>query len=141
MLSKRWWGRFTDEEAGASFEVVPLSALPSTDGLDLYPSERGACCYHCETDWRRITDAAVRWLESGSDPLDFEAIQRRAKEVGLDNREVEGLLRLFNPHVAIAWLGEADRLTNGRHRLHALRASGVERCVAYTGRGERHFGP
>lgn len=133
----------TEEQLRASFEVVCLSELPPTPSAELRPSKRGACCLHCEADWPRIAAAAVQWLESGSDPLDYAGIERHAQGLGLDHESIRWLDSLFRPSWAICWLCRSGQLVNGRHRLHALRAAGVERCVVYTGKGEPRadFGP
>jgi len=124
----------TDDELRRSFEVVPVSDLPSTDGLELVPSDRDACCAHCEADWPQVADVAVAWLESGGDPLDLAGLDRRARDAQLGADELDALWSLFAD--PITWFRGRDRYVNGRHRVHALRAAGVERCVVYTGRGE-----
>lgn len=127
----------TKAEQRASFEVLALDELPAIVGVELRPSKHGACCLHCEADWPRIAGAAVQWLESGRDPLDRTAIERHARRLGLDVDSTRWLLSLFKPWDAIVWLRRGGQFVNGQHRLHALRAAGVERCVVYTGRGER----
>ena len=134
-MSDSW--EITDDEARESFEVVRLDDLPPTDDIELSPSETDACCYHCEADWRRIGPAAVAILRAGVDPLDRNAIVAAAKELGLDAPARGWLLTLFSTIDAIIVLRQSPRFTNGRHRVHALRAADVDECVVYTGRGER----
>jgi hypothetical protein len=127
----------SDEEMRGSFEVVRLEDLPP-DGIEVVPSVDQACgCHWCEADWPAIANTAVAILEAGIDPLNDAAIHSHSEALGW--RENGWLQSLFNPTQAIIVLRDSQQFTNGRHRTHALRVAGVERCVVYTGRGEMPY--
>jgi hypothetical protein len=73
-----------------------------------------ACPFH-RADWQRIADAAVA-LARGEDPGTLPV------------REARWLASLLED--PIAWDQGSTRLDNGQHRVCALRAAGVDLCVA-----------
>jgi hypothetical protein len=130
----------TDDEARASFELVRVDDLPPVDRPDIpvvHTDDGRPCgCDWCQHNWRKIAAASVTIFEEGVDPLDRDAIDARAGELGLANDERGLLLTLFSPTDAIIELRHCGQYTNGMHRVHALRMAGVEVCVVYTGKGE-----
>jgi hypothetical protein len=129
----------SEDEERASFEVVRVADLPpiERDDIGVVPSSTRPCgCYWCDADWRAIAEAAVTIHEEGIDPLDRNAVEARATELGVSVEDRSWLLTLFNPPEAIVVLRGSGEFTNGMHRTHALRMAGVVWCVVYTGRGE-----
>lgn len=135
------WG-ITEEEERASFEVLRVADLPPVerDDIPVVPHSSRPCgCYWCDANWPTIARVAVEALETGIDPFDDEEIARRAQAAGLSSEDVGWLFTLFNPSQSIMVLRNGGQFTNGMHRTHALRMHGVERCVVYTGKGERPY--
>ena len=130
----------SDDEKRSSFEILWVHDLPPIDRDDIriVPSLLRRCgCHHCKGNWPKISRVAVEILEAGIDPLDHDAIVARAHQARLNARDRGWLYSLFYPSEAITVLRGSREYTNGMHRVHALRVAGVDRCVVYTGRGER----
>lgn len=92
-------------------------------------------CRYCEGDWPGIAAASVSGLFAGIDPLDDEAILCHAGATLHGQRDQRWLLSLFTDPIVAG--PNDERFTNGRHRVHAMRASGAQRVVVYTKAGEQ----
>lgn len=108
----------------ASFEVVDLEELPATDA-EL--AER-----YGKADWPAIASLAIELLEEEVSPHDDKTIRARGT-AALTNEGCGLLQSLFFAPIAIP--REASAFINGRHRIAAMRAAGVRRCVVHTDRG------
>lgn len=113
-------GREGEVPAGAHFFL----------GLD--PDRLAACHYH-DHDWRAIAEAAVELFTQIVPLVQVEAhdIRREASRLlpeGPDRDELTFLF--FDP---IIWSPEAPSVTNGQHRICALKAADAPECPVVTG--------
>lgn len=104
----------------AAFCVLELARLPSTPA--------GFARRYGDLDWRLLARAAIEIFESGVDPLDREAIMARTDALGGSAFQSTMLASLFRSPITVSL--DAGSYTDGMHRTAALRAAGVERCVA-----------
>jgi hypothetical protein len=92
----------------------------------LSAAQFAACAYHQTTDWRTLASASVRLFRGFADRPVCELL--RAVE-GLPSSEWdrEALYGLFvDP---IVWGRGNESVTNGQHRICAIRASGARLCA------------
>jgi hypothetical protein len=105
---------------------------PDADGADqvahaelftlLTPADMAACPYH-QANWAAIAAAAVQLASEDSQ----QAARTRAQTwPGLSESDRKGLASLFREPVR--WDDGDNLLTNGQHRLCALRAAGAAAC-------------
>jgi hypothetical protein len=88
----------------------------------LTPADMAACPYH-QADWAAIAAAAVQL--AGEDSLET-ARDRAESWPGMSEGDRRGLVSLF--WEPVSWDDGDDGLTNGQHRLCALRAAGAAAC-------------
>ncbi|WP_328843019.1 hypothetical protein [Streptomyces sp. NBC_00258] len=90
---------------------------------NLTEKEFAACPYH-QGDWRAIAEAALAFAEVDEDEEPERASELHAME-HLSPRDREWAQAMVGDHI---WWDEGDTsLTNGQHRLCAMRAAGVTR--------------
>jgi hypothetical protein len=115
------------------FAVVPVAAFPFAHGLFRCDHRRSGdldmCSYH-RPDWRLIADASVTAAELAGAGADVDALLAACDGMDLLDDERQWLYSLFA--YPIVWRPGAEEVTNGQHRLCALRAAGAERVVADT---------
>lgn len=88
------------------------------------PSDRALCSYH-QADWAGIAAAAGAILADGCHDLQ-QLLSRAEDYTDLGVTERDWLVSLFAD--PIVWSDDSTALTNGQHRLCALRAAGVRSC-------------
>jgi hypothetical protein len=120
-----------DQQRRRGFVVLLVEALPDTDAaLGLAPGPAPCSCRECSAgDWRAISRAAVQLLAQ-MDPLGIEEIRSAVAGLALSREEREFVVGLFRKPIEL-WPGGYN---NGRHRAHALRRAGAEKCVVWLGR-------
>jgi hypothetical protein len=94
------------------------------DGLT--DEQLASCYYHRLADWREVARASVRIFRAHQNEL-WSTLDEVLATLPLPKRERDQLWWLF--HDPIIWGGEADTVTNGQHRICAIRASGARLCV------------
>jgi hypothetical protein len=104
--------------------------------LTLTSDDFAQCPFH-QCDWRKVADISVAILESLTPTATHDDLMVACAAQALPKQEVEGLLSLFT--FPIDWTPDSPTVTNGQHRLCALRAAGAERCVVDTN-GQRPYG-
>ncbi|MFJ5851281.1 hypothetical protein [Streptomyces sp. NPDC092903] len=86
-----------------------------------------ACPYHQADDWKGITDAVLSFADAEPDSDEQDRLYRAAH---LSDRDREWFRSLIGGG-HIWWDTGQTNLTNGQHRLCALRAAGVEVIPVY----------
>jgi hypothetical protein len=104
--------------------------------LTLSPEDFARCPFH-QCDWRKVADRSVAILDSLAPDATHDDLVAACSEQDLQEQELEGLLSLFT--FPIDWTPGSPSVTNGQHRLCALRAAGAEKCVVDTN-GQRLHG-
>ncbi len=87
----------------------------------LTDQQRRSCHYHQLADWKLVAMISVRFFRACRDELMSKL------DAALSRQDSRELYWLF--HDPIAWGGEAPYVTNGQHRICAIRASGARLCV------------
>jgi hypothetical protein len=97
----------------------------------LTPADFKSCHYH-RADWHKIALASIHVLAIGPDGAgDFLAACRAViKHRRLRRRDQGWLISLFTE--PIDWHPGLVTVTNGQHRICALRAAGAAECVVRT---------
>lgn len=115
---------------GATHAALFTGAWQEDSGRRFYESLSGeqlaSCCYHRLADWRTVAQASVRLFREYRDRFQSD-LHDAVLDVSRPRRDCEQLHWLF--HDPIVWGGEADSVTNGQHRICAIRASGARLCV------------
>jgi hypothetical protein len=104
--------------------------------LTLTPEDFAQCPFH-QCDWRKVADTSVAIIDSLAPGATRDDLIAACSEQDLQGQELEGLLSLFT--FPIDWTPGTPSVTNGQHRLCALRAAGAEECVVDTD-GQRPYG-
>ena len=102
-----------------NFVVVELNELP--DPRAPYRGDR-----YTRATWPTIAEVAIEILEDGIDPLDTDAVAKRAEE-RLSSDDGLWLLTLFADPITIS--RNPPSVIDGGHRLWYMRGAGVNRCV------------
>jgi hypothetical protein len=97
--------------------------------LTLSSEDFAQCPFH-QCDWRKVADTSVAILDSLATNATHDDLVAACSEQALLKQELEGLLSLFT--FPIDWTPGSPTVTNGQHRLCALRAAGAEQCVVDT---------
>ena len=144
---------------GESFAAVPITAFPFAHGpfrcphyerfcelaracdgasdsvigarwhLTLTANDIAACEFH-DADWRSIAAASVAVLKAAGPRATFDDLIAACEQQGLPKAELLWLYWLFAD--PIHWRPGSPCVTNGQHRLCALRAAGAEHVAADT---------
>jgi hypothetical protein len=94
----------------------------------LTPEDFASCPYHQADDWTAIAEGVLAYARAERDGEDERANQLYDAE-HLTARDREWFRSLISGH--IWWNSGQERLTDGQHRLCALRAAGVNRVPVY----------
>jgi hypothetical protein len=97
-----------------------------TDGII---GDTRLCSYH-QPNWRRIADASVAARKQTGPWPTSDALLSALSFDGLSTSDREWLYWLIAD--PIVWRPGADRVTNGQHRICALRAADVPRVIVDT---------
>lgn len=109
----------TYEAAVDDEQTAHAAAFLSPEGRDCMSS----CRYH-QPDWPRLVHMLTEILDNGDGQ--YPEPQQHPDYAQLSARDQEWLLSLLN--APIEWDDRDQMLTNGQHRLCALRAAGVLSC-------------
>jgi hypothetical protein len=101
--------------------------------LTLTPDDFARCPFH-QCDWRKVADTGAAILESITPTATQRDLIETCAKQNLPEQERQGLQSLFA--LPIDWTPGCSTVTNGQHRLCALRAAGAEHCVINT---DGHF--
>lgn len=96
--------------------------------LQLHPEEFAACPYHQADDWEAIAQAVLAHAEAEQAGEDDRAEELYAME-HLSERDRKWARQMVADHL---WWDEGQtRITNGQHRVCAMRAAGVTSLPVY----------
>ena len=85
-----------------------------------------ACSYHQIADWQSVAKISVQLFRRfRSQPM--SNLDAAMSQLTLEEQDRLHLYLLF--HEPIVWGGKAPYVTNGQHRICAIRASGARLCV------------
>jgi hypothetical protein len=94
------------------------------DGLS--EEQLAACRYHQLADWFLVARTSVHFFREYRERLQSD-LHEAVLKAQLSSADLEQLYGLFvDP---IVWGGKSDSVTNGQHRICAIRASGARLCV------------
>jgi hypothetical protein len=94
----------------------------------LTPTDYAGCGYHA-ADWNTAAHAAVQIAQAGI-PTSLAALRAAIETLGVPDETAAAALSLFTD--PIGWSPGTPQVTNGQHRVCALRASGAPLAVIDT---------
>jgi len=93
----------------------------------LTAADFAACEFH-HADWLSVATASVAVLEAAGPHATFDDLAEACDQPGLPQKELHWLSSLFED--PIHWYQGSPGVTNGQHRLCALRGAGAELVAA-----------
>lgn len=127
-------GEFSSIEIRPVSELVKLADSGDQSNLPVWiqPGREvfaDGCQYLEGVDWRRVSDCAIAFLSDSSahpdvwdSPSLLRAIESRFKQ-DVNTSELTALVSIFTDMIEV---NSAGGIGNGRHRIYALKHSGVE---------------
>jgi hypothetical protein len=91
----------------------------------LSPEDLRRCPYH-QADWSRAAELAVQLLERGVMVTSLWGVEDALPH---ETEAMHTMVRGFFGYDAVRWDPSSPTLTNGQHRVCALKALRAERCV------------